>query len=440
MTPPATERYVAQFRAFAGNGAGAAPVWLRELREDAIARFAELGFPSARDEDWRFTNVAPITERDFVLPSPASRLPTVSDLAPYLVDGPRAVFVNGRFAPALSSAAGLPSGIVLGSLATALESHGEIVRRHLARHARFDAHGFAALNTAFIKDGAFAYVPPRVALAQPLQVLFLTVAAAEAPALQPRTLAVVEQSADVRLVESYVALDGGSYLTNAVTEFVLGDNAQVQHCRIQRESGSAFHVATSQTAQGRDSRLVTTSVALGAALSRHNLGAVLQGVGGYLLLDGLSVLRDAQHADHHTTIDHAQPHCESHEFFNGVFDEQARGVFTGRIIVRPGAQRTDSKQTNNNLLLSRDARADSQPQLEIYADDVKCTHGSTVGPLDETAMFYLRSRGIGEDAARGLLTYGFAAEILDRVEIPGIRTMLDQLLRERLRVAEGQAA
>jgi Fe-S cluster assembly protein SufD len=252
----------------------------------------------------------------------------------------------------------------------------------------------------------------------------------------PRLLVVVEREAQLKLVEAYEAAPAGPSLTNAVTEVVLEDGAQLEICREQREGERSFHVATSQSRQGRDSRLVFTTVALGGALTRHDINAVLDGTGAYLILNGLSVLGGRQHVDHHTTIEHAQPHGESHEYFNGVFDGESRGVFNGRIIVRPGAQRTDSKQTNNNLLLSDAARADSQPQLEIYADDVKCTHGSTVGPLDETALFYLKSRGIGAVEARGLLTYGFGADILDRVAIPGARARLDRQIRHRLRVPD----
>ncbi|HUC41738.1 MAG TPA: Fe-S cluster assembly protein SufD, partial [Gemmatimonadales bacterium] len=222
------------------------------------------------------------------------------------------------------------------------------------------------------------------------------------------------------------------YWTNAVTEIVVGDGARLDHHRVQREGARAYHVATTQSHQGRDSTLNMHFVAFGGTLARHDIESVMAGPGGTLILNGLYLLADAQHADHHTTIDHAADHCQSHEYFNGVLDDRSRGVFTGRIIVRPGAQKTDSKQTNNNLLLSANAHADSQPQLEIYADDVKCTHGSTVGPLDPRAMFYLRSRGVGEEEARRLLTYGFAAEILGRMEVAPLRAQLDAIVRGRL--------
>jgi Fe-S cluster assembly protein SufD len=248
----------------------------------------------------------------------------------------------------------------------------------------------------------------------------------------PRNLIVIEREARASIIETYASLEQGVYWTNAVTELSAADGARVDFHRVQRESPRAFHVAATQTHQGRDSTVNLHTVAFGAALARHDIGAVMGGPGGRLILNGLYLLADAQHADHHTTIDHAADHCESHEYFNGVLDDKSRGVFTGRIIVRPGAQKTDSKQTNNNLLLSADAHADSQPQLEIYADDVKCTHGSTVGPLDPRALFYLRSRGVGEHEARRLLTYGFAAEILGRIQEAPLRAQLDGIVRGRL--------
>jgi Fe-S cluster assembly protein SufD len=250
----------------------------------------------------------------------------------------------------------------------------------------------------------------------------------------PRTLIVVEREARAAVVETYGALGEAPYWTNAVTEIVAGDGAHVDTYRVQREAESAYHVATSQIVQGRDSAVNLHAVAFGGALARHDVGARLGGPGGRLVLNGLYLLRGRQHVDHHTTIDHAEPHCESHEYFNGVLDDRARSVFTGRILVRPGAQRTDSKQTNNNLLLSGEAHADSQPQLEIYADDVKCTHGSTVGPLDQRALFYLRSRGLAAEAARRLLTYGFGAEIVGRMEVAPLRERLDAMVRAHVGV------
>jgi Fe-S cluster assembly protein SufD len=451
MTQPAdvTDRYVAAFRAFAGNGAGAAPAWLKEIREGAIARFAELGFPSVKQEAWRFTNVAPIAETRFAL-ARADRAPTPRDIDRFVPRGAgrrRLVFVNGRHAPALSATDGLPPGVTAWSLAEACQRAAALVRRHLGRYAGgHDAtNPFTALNTAFLDDGAFVHVADGAVMDEPLHLVFVTAppaaAASEPPVSHPRNVVVVERAARATVVESYVSLADGVYWTNAVTELVLGEGSKVEYCRVQRESRSAYHVATTRTHQERDSVLGLHPIALGGALSRHDVTTTLAGAGGHLTLNGLYLLGGRQHADHHTVIDHAQPHCESHEYFNGVLDDQAHGVFTGRIIVRPGAQRTDSKQTNNNLLLSAEARADSQPQLEIHADDVKCTHGSTVGPIDETQLFYLCSRGLSPESARGLLTYGFGTEILGRVGVTEMRSQLDYLVRAWLaRSAERRRA
>ena len=436
------EPYVKDFQAFASNGAAGAPPWLREIREGAIARFAALGFPTMKQEAWRFTSVAPIAEQHFTLaPPPVSRLPSpavVESLALGL--GPRIVVVDGRYAPGLSSLAGLPEGVQATSLAAATRAGpgGELARRHLARYAPWQDNAFAALNTAFLADGAFVHIAADTALAQPLEILFLATSgagggAADGPAVShPRSLFVVERGARAALIESYASLADGVQWTNAVTETVVGEAARVELYRVQREGRNAYHIATTQSRQERDSYLALHALTLGGSLARHDITTVLDGPGAELILNGLYLLGGSQHADHHTVIDHAQPHCASHEFFNGVLAERSHGVFNGRIIVRPGAQRTDSKQTNNNLLLSTEARADSQPQLEIYADDVKCTHGSTVGPLDQTALYYLRSRGLSPETARSLVTYGFAAEILGRMQRPDVRERLDGLVRAGL--------
>jgi Fe-S cluster assembly protein SufD len=435
-----TERYVADFEAFARNGAAGAPEWLRELREGAIARFTELGFPTMKQEEWRFTSVAPIAETRFTLAhAPRVPLPTPAEIERLCVGaGPRVVFVDGRHAPTLSTPVDLAGGVRAGSLAAALRTDAgrdELARAHLARHARWRESAFAALNTAFLADGAFVHVPADVTLDRPLEVVFLSTgrAGSDGPIVShPRSLIVVERGARAAVVETYAGLSTGVYWTNAVTEVVVGEGAWAELYRVQQEGPQSFQVATTHSRQERDSYLGLHVVTLGAALARHDINAVLDGPGAELILNGLYLLGGAQHADHHTVIDHAQPHCASHEFFNGVLAERAHGVFTGRIIVRPGAQRTDSKQTNNNLLLSTEARADSQPQLEIYADDVKCTHGSTVGPIDQMQLYYLRSRGLSPEAARSILTYGFGAEILDRMRHPDVRDRLDRLVRARL--------
>ncbi|HTH65220.1 MAG TPA: Fe-S cluster assembly protein SufD [Gemmatimonadales bacterium] len=403
-----TAHFVGAYNAFAANGAAGSPPWLKEIRERAIARFAEVGFPTTRLEQWRFTNVQPISETPFALHRASWELGPVS------------------------------AGVTVSTLGSAVATAPDFLQAHLGRYASVETSPFTALATAFLADGIVIRVAPQAVLAEPIRVT-CRIPSGSNPMTHPRLLIVVERGAQAKIVEAYEGDAQVVSLTNCVTEVVIEEGAQLDICREQREGAQSNHVAASHFHQARDSRLVFTTVALGAGLVRHDIHAVLDGSGAYLILNGLSVLGGHQHVDHHTTIEHAKPHCESHEYFNGVFDGESRGVFNGRIIVRPGAQRTDSKQTNNNLLLSSAARADSQPQLEIYADDVKCTHGSTVGPLDPTALFYLRSRGLGAAEARALLTYGFGAEILDRIAVPGARERLDGEIRARLGVA-GSAA
>ncbi len=403
-----TAHFVGAYNAFAANGAAGSPPWLKEIRERAIARFAEVGFPTTRLEQWRFTNVQPISETPFALHRASWELGPVS------------------------------AGVTVSTLGSAVATAPDFLQAHLGRYASVETSPFTALATAFLADGIVIRVAPQAVLAEPIRVT-CRIPSGSNPMTHPRLLIVVERGAQAKIVEAYEGDAQVVSLTNGVTEVVVEEGAQLDICREQREGAQSNHIAASHFHQARDSRLVFTTVALGAGLVRHDIHAVLDGSGAYLILNGLSVLGGHQHVDHHTTIEHAKAHCESHEYFNGVFDGESRGVFNGRIIVRPGAQRTDSKQTNNNLLLSSAARADSQPQLEIYADDVKCTHGSTVGPLDPTALFYLRSRGLGAAEARALLTYGFGAEILDRIAVPGARERLDGEIRARLGVA-GSAA
>jgi Fe-S cluster assembly protein SufD len=438
----ATERYVAQFDAFAADGARRAPSWLKDIRVAALARFAELGFPTTHQEEWRFTSVAPIAEIPFAVPARRGRS-SVKRVAPLFLpvqSSCRLVFVNGRYSAPLSSAGDLPRGVRAGSLAAALEGEPQLLERHLARHAAYAANPFGALNTAFIRDGAFVHVAEGADVDAPLQLLFLSVPGVKPTVAHPRSLVMVERGARVSVVESFAALGEGVYWTNAVTEVVVGDGAHLELVRPQREARDAYHIATTHTLQGRDSLVRFHPIVFGAALARHDIVSVLDGPGAELVVNGLYLLSGARHADHHTVIDHAQPDCHSHEYFNGVLGDAGRGVFNGRIVVRPGAQRTDSKQTNHNLVLSEQARADSQPQLEIYADDVKCTHGATLGPLDVKELFYLRSRGLDPEQARALLTYGFGAEILGRVRHAGVRDALDRLVRDALETPMHQGA
>ncbi len=425
-------------------GPGAAPAWLALTRRSAIERFGALGFPTPRLEDWHFTNPAPIAQRTFSpMDGPATDV-APGDLAPYdfgafgggdSADWTQLVFVNGRFAEALSSHGALPSGarvVPLESALTDAASEGRtLAERHLGSIAPVADHAFTALNTAFARFGALVYLPPDGEVARPIHLLFVTDAGAEGGVTHPRTLVVLDRFARATLVESYVSLSDATYLTNAVTEIALADGASLTHVRVQRESERGYHVGTSQTRQARDSRYVSFSFAVGGALSRQNIYTSLAGAGAEATLNGLYMADGSQHVDHQTRIEHLAPNCASHEVYKGILDGASHGVFNGKVFVHPEAQKTDGKQTNNNLLLSAEARVDTKPQLEIFADDVKCTHGATVGRLDESALFYLKSRGIATREARTLLTYAFAADVLEGIEADAVRDGLEALARAR---------
>lgn len=403
--------------------------WLREARAEAIGRFAQQGFPTLRDEDWKYTSVVAIENGRFnVLPSPggASLAALVEDHA--LPHGHLLVFVNGRLAPELCRPGRLPPGVVLGSLALHLAQEAEDLEKHLVLFP--PASPFADLNLAFMADGAYLRLPPDVTVKAPIQLLFI---ASEATlAIQPRNLLIAGEGSSAAIVEHHVALDESSYFTNAVSDIVLGAGASIEHHKLQQESPKAFHIATVNVTQGADSRFVSSSFALGGRLARTGIAVGLEAEGASCTLDGLYVTDGRQHVDHHTRVDHRQARCTSRELYKGVLNGASRGVFSGRVVVHPDAQGSDAVQTNHNLLLSENAEIDTKPQLEIWADDVKCNHGATVGQLDEAQVFYLRSRGIGEAAARAMLTRAFAMEVIERVNVHALQGRLDEVLQTKL--------
>ncbi len=439
MTPAAVERepatavsaYLADFERFRRE-LPQEPAFVTALRRQAIERFGELGFPTTQQEDWRFTNLAPLTREAFARANGAPSSVSPEALSAHALAGvSRLVFVDGRFAPELSSLAGLPPGVVVDSLAHVLAREPERLEAHLGRHASVAQHPFVALNTAFLTDGAFVELPRGAVIEEPLQLLHLTTGTAPIVTF-PRNLIVAGEASQSIVVETFVGLAEEPYFTCAVTEIVAGPGAVVDHYKVQKESVEAFHLATLQFHQERSSNLYSHSISTGGALVRNDVNAVLDGEGVECTLNGLYVLRGTQFLDNHMRVDHAKPHGSSYELFKGILDGKSRAVFNGRIFVAKGAQKTDAKQSSRNLLLSKEALVNANPQLEIFADDVKCTHGSTVGQLDEDAIFYLRSRGIGEDAARSLLTYAFASDIVERIKVPAVRSELTEFLFHRL--------
>ena len=429
-----SEPDLAQFEDFEKAVSGTSPAWLRTIRTAGIAHFAELGFPTTKHEEWRFTNVTPIAKFPF---KPATRAchngVVAAEIASFTFGGmncQRLVFINGHYSPELSSLQPRADGVKISSLAAAFHSDAALIEPHLSRHARYDDNAFAALNTAFIQDGAFIHLPARAVVEEPIHLLF--VASEPGLTIQPRNLILAEAGAQARIIEDYVSLVSTPTFTNAVTEIVLGENAHVEHCKIQRENETAFHVAHIEAKQARSSRLRSHSISVGARIARNNIHLVLGGEGIDSILNGLYLATGDQLVDHHTVADHATARCNTHEFYHGVLSGRARAVFNGKIFVRKDAQKTDAKQTNKNLLLSDEATIDTKPQLEIFADDVKCTHGATVGQLDEEAIFYLRSRGISEAGARNMLVHAFASDILNRITIDPVREELDRLLFDQL--------
>jgi Fe-S cluster assembly protein SufD len=421
----------------------AAPDWLQSLRAQGMARFDSLGFPTTKNEDWHFTSVASIAERTFRAAMTSKKdvssegstagMVARADLTRFTFGQPAwhtLVFVNGEFSENLSSYAGLGEKVRVNSLANAIRSGTGRPERHLGKIATFENHAFTALNTAFIRDGAFIELQADAVVEQPIHLLFVSEGQGEAIS-HPRNLIVAAANSRASIIESYLSIRDSSYFTNAVTEISLGQGARIDHYKIQRESEKSFHVGTTQIRQARDSQLHSFSLAVGGLLARTNIYTSLDGDAATCTLNGLYLTDGVQHIDNQTSIEHIAPNCPSHEIYKGVLDGRSHGVFNGKVYVHPEAQKTDGKQSNNNLLLSPSARVDTKPQLEIFADDVKCTHGATVGRLDEVAMFYLNSRGIGRETARTLLTYAFAADVLETIELEPMKKELERMVLAR---------
>jgi Fe-S cluster assembly protein SufD len=427
--------YLANFAQFERNLNGRRHSWLDPIRRDALTRFGELGFPTTRDEEWRFTSVAPIAKVRFKPADPKPDFLTISEVSRFTICEAKCtqlVFLNGFYSENLSTVRFLPKGVCINSLASALQTNRILLEPFLAQHASYRNNAFTALNTAFMADGAFVYLPDHTILKDPIHLLFLSASQTDPRISVPRSLLVLGSGSQASIVESYASLDRGLYFTNAVTEMVVGAECTVDHYKLQRESENSFHVATMQVIQDRDSSFSSHSLSLGGSLVRNNINLVLNGKGADCALNGLYVTKGHQHVDNHTSIDHAQPNGTSRELYKGILDDTSTGVFHGRIVVRKDAQKTNARQTNKNLLLSKNAGINTTPQLEILADDVKCTHGATIGQLNEEELFYLRSRGIDKDAARTLLTYAFASELLGAVRIKPIQCQIDLVMLNRL--------
>src|ERR1017187_1763979 len=372
---------------------------IEQIREEARQRFSELGFPTTHDEDWRFTSVAPISK-----------------------------LVAQALVPA--AAALLPAQVRGVEISKLSEAPRELIEAHLARYASYQTNAFVALNTANFQDGLLIRIAKGAVIEEPIELVIQSSANGHPTVSHPRTLIVAGADSQATIIEIYKG-QGGTYLTNSVTEIVAGDHAVIDHYKLQTESAHAFHVATLQVQLGRDTNFRSHSLSFGGALVRNDVNAVLS-EGSECTLNGLYLVAGEQHIDNHTAIDHAKPHAASHELYKGILDGKSSAVFSGKILVRKDAQKTDAKQTNKNLVLSEDAVINTKPELQILADDVRCTHGATIGQLDPEGIFYLQSRGIGLADARNLMIYAFARDIVDRIKVASLREQLEKLLLEKL--------
>ena len=414
-----------------------AVAWLELVRSSAMDRFEQLGFPSVRDEEWKYTNLATLARESFVPVTTGESAgkpghpKEVERFAYPETANAHIVVVDGFLREDLSTRTGLEDVIAIDLFSAVGDArYNKMVRKYLARNAGYHNNGLAALNTAFLQSGVFVFIPKNVKLESPVQITF--VAEGENSANFPRLLVVAEEHSSATLIENYVSGNGGRYFTNAIAEIIVKDGAHLEHYRLQRESSNAFHVSTTATELGRSSRYYTTSINLGAQLSRHDISVVMDHDGAETSVDGLYMVDGNQHSDTHSVIDHKSPHCTSHQLYKGILDGNGRAVFNGKVFVRKGAQKTDAIQTNKNLLLSDKAHVDTKPQLEIFADDVKCAHGAAVGQIDPDQLFYLETRGIGHELGRGLLTYGFAEEVVQKIKIESIRAELDETVLRQL--------
>jgi Fe-S cluster assembly protein SufD len=432
MNIAARDHYLADFARVAAGLPGARAPWLVRQRTDALDAFAQRGFPTRRDEEWKYTSVAAFEQHAFAATADnrgaANAAAAMQRIALGNDDGCLLVFHNGRYAPELSLLGQLPAGAQIGSLADALNQNPEALQPWLATETPTSAFGL--LNTAFMSDGAFVHLERGTVLPAPVHLLFLSTVANGASHV--RNLVVAEEGAQATVIEHYAGVDGTVYFTNAVTQIHAAASASIEHHKLQQEAADAFHIAGIHALQQRDSRLESHSFSLGAALARNDITTMFAAPGCDATLNGLYLVGGRQHVDHHTRVDHRMPNGTSRENYRGVLDGASHGVFNGKVIVHPGAQKTNAFQANHNLLLSRDAEIDTKPQLEIFADDVKCNHGATVGQLDANQLFYLRSRGVDETVARNMLVHAFAHDVIERIRVVALRTRLEQILLDRL--------
>lgn len=425
--------FINQFDEFEKSLNGEKSSDFHKVRKEAISKFAELTFPTQKDEEWKYTNISPLFKHNFS-PTPAKIKVSSKLISKFLFDKMEhnlLVFVNGNFSPELSKLIDIPKGVVIGSLAEALKNDNPIVKKHLGKYAENENYFFTTLSSAFTKDGAFIYVPDGKVVEDPIHIIFLTTSGSEKIITQPRNLFVACKNSQVTIIEHYVSDEECVYFTNSVTEIVVEENANVDHIKLQEESKKAFHIARMEVDQERSSNFSSHLISHGAEISRNDFNARFNDEGSECMLNGLFMIDGEQLFDAHTMIDHVKPHCNSHEHYKGILQDKSKGVFNGKVMVRRDAQKTNAFQENNTILLSDDAVMNTKPQLEIFADDVKCSHGATIGKLNDEAKFYLKSRGIGEESATAMLIHAFASDVITSIKIPALRDYLEEIISKR---------
>ncbi|HSW56298.1 MAG TPA: Fe-S cluster assembly protein SufD [Ignavibacteriaceae bacterium] len=425
--------YISSFGEFEKKLNGGKESSIHHKRKDALSNFSRLEFPTIKDEEWKYTSIAPLLKFNFV-PSYEKKIVSEELIKSLLFDEMEhslIVFVNGRYSAENSILLNMPEGVIVDSIANQIKKNNEVLLNHFGKYADHQNHIFTALSTAYTDDGAFIYVPAGKIVEEPIHIIFITDSGNEKILTQPRNLFVAGKNSQATIIEHYVGNEGEIYFTNSVTEIVAEENAVVDHIKLQEESKKAFHIARMEVDQERRSNFSSHLISTGADLTRNDFNARFNDEGGECTLNGLYMIDGTQLFDAHTLMDHAKPHCNSHEHYKGILDDKSRGVFNGKIIVRQDAQKTNAFQENNSILLSDEALVNTKPQLEIFADDVKCSHGATIGQMDDEAKFYLKSRGIGEEASKGILLHAFASDVITSIKIESVRNYIEKIITEK---------
>lgn len=425
--------YISNFGEFEKRLNGGKESFIHQKRRDALSNFRKLDFPTTSNEEWKYTSIAPLLKHNFV-PSYEKKNISKEFIKSLLFDEMEhslIVFVNGRYSAEHTDLLNLPKGVIVGSFAEEIKKKNDVLIKHFGKYADYDNHIFTALSTAYTDDGAFIYVPAGKIVEEPIHIIFITDSGNEKILTQPRNLFIAEKNSQVTIIEHYFGNDGEIYFTNSVTEIVAEENAIVDHIKLQEESKNAFHIARMEVNQERSSNFSSHLISTGADLTRNDFNAKFNDEGGECTLNGLYMIDGTQLFDAHTLMDHAKPHCNSHEHYKGILDDKSRGVFNGKIIVRQDAQKTNAFQENNSILLSDEALVNTKPQLEIFADDVKCSHGATIGQMDDDAKFYLKSRGIGEEASNSILLHAFASDVITSIKIESIRNYIEKIISDK---------